>query len=49
VSVSWDFTQAVDVTALAGRRDVLRFGANDVRDSFYDSVILIDRVRVVAE
>jgi hypothetical protein len=42
-------TQAVDVTALAGRSDVLRFGANDVGDSIYDSVILIDRVRIVAE
>jgi len=42
-------TQAVDVTAFAGVTDVLRFGASDVGDSIYDSVILVDRVRVVAE
>ena len=42
-------TQAVDVTALAGTTDVLRFGAADVGDSIYDSVILVDRVRIVAE
>ena len=42
-------SQAVDVTALAGTSGVLRFGAEDVGDSIYDSVILVDRVRVVAE
>ena len=42
-------TQTVDVTALAGTTGVLRFGAEDVGDSIYDSVILVDRVRLVAE
>ena len=42
-------TQAVDVTALAGTTGVLKFGAEDVGDSIYDSVILVDRVRIVAE
>lgn len=42
-------TQAVDVTALAGTTDLLQFGARDVGDSIYDSVILVDKVRIVAE
>jgi hypothetical protein len=42
-------SQAVDITALAGTSDVLHFGAEDVGDSIYDSVILVDRVRIVAE
>jgi hypothetical protein len=42
-------SQAVDVTLLAGTTGVLRFGAEDKGDSIYDSVILVDRVRVVAD
>ena len=42
-------TQAVDVTALAGATGVLKFSADDVGDSIYDTVILVDRVRLVAE
>lgn len=42
-------SQAVDVTLLAGTTGLLKFGAEDKGDSIYDSVILVDRVRVVAD
>jgi hypothetical protein len=42
-------TQAVDVTAYAGITGDLKFGAKDVGDSIYDSAILVDNVRIVAE
>jgi hypothetical protein len=42
-------TQSVDVTALAGTTNVLKFAAGDVGDSIFDTVILVDNVRVVAE
>ena len=42
-------TQAIDLTAFAGTTDVLKFAARDVGDSQFDSAILIDNVRLVAE
>jgi hypothetical protein len=42
-------TQTVDVTALAGTTDTLTFAAGDVGDSVYDTVILVDNVRLVVE
>lgn len=43
-------TQSVDVTAFAGTSgNVLKFAAKDVGDSVYDSAILVDNVRLVAE
>jgi hypothetical protein len=43
-------TQSVDVTQFAGSTDnVLKFAAKDVGDSVYDSAILVDNVRLVAE
>jgi hypothetical protein len=43
-------TQTVDVTAFAGTNgNLLKFAAKDVGDSIYDSAILVDNVRLVAE
>jgi hypothetical protein len=43
-------TQTVDVTQFAGTiGNVLKFAARDVGDSAYDSAILVDNVRLVAE
>jgi hypothetical protein len=42
-------TQAVDLTAFAGTTQTLKFAARDVGDSQFDTVILIDNVRLVAE
>jgi hypothetical protein len=42
-------TQAVDVTPFAGTTDTLRFAAGDVGDSIYDTVILVDNVRLVVQ
>jgi hypothetical protein len=42
-------SQAIDVTALAGTTDVLTFAAGDVGDSIYDTVILVDNMRLVVE
>src|SRR5262249_49879660 len=42
-------SQSIDVTALAGTTDVLTFAAGDVGDSIYDTVILVDRMRLVVE
>jgi hypothetical protein len=41
--------QAVDLTPLAGTTGVLRFAAKDVGDSVFDTVILVDRVKLVVE
>jgi len=43
-------SQSVDVTQFAGTTgNVLKFAAKDVGDSVYDSAILVDNVRLVAE
>jgi hypothetical protein len=41
--------QSIDVTTLAGTTDVLTFAAGDVGDSIYDTVILVDNMRLVVE
>jgi hypothetical protein len=43
------YTQAVDVTQFAGGTNTLKFAARDVGDSVFDSAILVDNVRLVAE
>jgi hypothetical protein len=42
-------TQAVDLTGFVGTTDTLKFAARDVGDSAWDTVILVDNVRLVAE
>jgi hypothetical protein len=42
-------SQSVDVTAQVGQSGSLTFSAGDVGDSIYDTAILIDNVRFVAE
>lgn len=42
-------SQAIDVTPFAGTTTSLQFGARDVGDSIYDSVILVDDVRLTFE
>ena len=42
-------TQMVDVTLFAGATDTLTFAAGDVGDSIYDTVILVDNVRLIVQ
>jgi len=42
-------SKSIDVTTLAGTSGLLIFSAGDVGDSIYDTAILIDNVRFVAE
>ena len=41
--------QSIDMTPFAGSIGVLKFGAEDVGDSIYDTVILVDRLSLTAE
>jgi hypothetical protein len=41
--------QTVDMTPFAGTTGVLKFGAEDVGDSIFDTVILVDRLSLTAE
>jgi hypothetical protein len=41
--------QSVDVTALAGTTATLTFAAGDVGDSIFDTVILVDNVKLLVE
>jgi hypothetical protein len=42
-------THAVDMTPFAGTTGALKFGAEDVGDSIFDTVILVDRLSLTAE
>jgi hypothetical protein len=45
----WQLNQTADISALKGKRVILKFFATDLGDSIYDTAILIDNIRITTE